>query len=315
MYADSSSDTLASLLPDGNTAFAPLSAAVRRDWDNNGSRLPDEGGAFVKTISSDGAQGFNVTYVIDGRDSVVHLPADSWYEPWGSFRANKRGENDNYWFNQYLLWAHTGSFYDDPNDRTSGSSEFDYFDVNGWNVSLWGDTFEGVSVYGARTRPENLPTGSATYTGRMDARVWKGDDPSYPSGQSRVRGTMALNADFDNSAIDGLIDGLQLQPSDNSSPYESLAATNSIVISNGVISDGRFDADWAGNDTDANSALEDSMRGFAGTMMGEFYGPAGEEVGGVMGGGRDASPANPVALHWIGAFGATRDDVARPTGQ
>ena len=92
VYADSSSDTLASLLPDGNTAFAPLSAAVLRDWDRTGrrrSRVKEI--AFVKSISSDGAQGFNVTYVIDGRDSVVHFSADDWYEPWDVPSARTRG--------------------------------------------------------------------------------------------------------------------------------------------------------------------------------------------------------------------------------
>ena len=306
VYADNSSDSLSNLLPDVDTAFAPLSAAIQRDYDNYESVQLGEGAAFVKSISSDGAQGFNVTYVIDGRDSVVNLTADDWSDQWGSYFVNKRGANSNYWFNEYWLWAHTGSFYDDPNDRTSGSSEFDYFDINGWTLSRWGDTFEGVSVYGARS--ENLPTGSATYEGRITARVWEGDDPGYPSGQTRVWGNLALNADFDNSAIDGLIDGLGTEPSDNSAPSEQMAAGNSIVISNGMIADGRFSADWAGNDTDASSALEDSIRDFAGTMMGEFYGPAAEEVGGVMGGSRAATPSDPVALNFVGAFGAKMQD-------
>ena len=309
VYADSSSDSLSNLLPDVDTAFAPLSAAIQRDYDNYESVQLGEGAAFVKSISSDGAQGFNVTYVIDGRDSVVNLTADDWSDQWGSYFVNKRGANSNYWFNEYWLWAHTGSFYDDPNDRTSGSSEFDYFDINGWTLSRWGDTFEGVSVYGARTRPENLPTGSATYEGRITSRIWEGDDPGYPSGQTRVQGALALNADFDNSRIDGLIDGLETQPADNSTSYEAMAVGNTIDISNGVIADGRFNADWAGNDTDANSALEDSIRDFAGTMMGEFYGPAAEEVGGVMGGSRSRHPLRRRALILRqGGFGAKMQD-------
>ena len=110
VYADSSSDSLSDLLPDGNTAFAPLSAAVQRDWNNVEVVQPGVGAAFVKSISSDGANGFNVTYVIDGRDSVVHLSADSWNDLWSSYNVNKKGGNDNYWFNDYWLWAHTDSF-------------------------------------------------------------------------------------------------------------------------------------------------------------------------------------------------------------
>ena len=308
VYADSLSDTLASLLPDGNTAFAPLSAVVYSDWDNYETAQPSQGDAFVKSISSDGAQGFNVTYVINGRDSVVHFSPDEWYEPWGSFRENKRGETEVWYFNMYSLWAYSGSFYDDPSDRTSGSSEFDYFDMNGWNASLPGDTFQGMSVYGVRTRPENMPTGSATYAGRVQVNTWQGNDPRS---ESRLRGNLALNADFDNSAINGLIDGLQRTHPSN----EVMASGNTIDISNGVISGGRFEADWEGNDTNAGSLLEDSMRGFEGTMVGEFYGPAAEEVGGVMGGRRAGTSSDPVAVNVTGIFGATRDDVARPTGQ
>ena len=56
------------------------------------------------------------------------------------------------------------------------------------------------------------------------------------------------------------------------------------------------------------------MRGFAGTVMGEFYGPSAEEVGGVMGGHRAAVSGTP-DVNMYGAFGATRDDVAQTTGQ
>ena len=47
-----------------------------------------------------------------------------------------------------------------------------------------------------------------------------------------------------------------------------------MAISGGEIEGSRFTADWAGEDTDANSADEDSIRGFSGNMLGEFYGPA-----------------------------------------
>ena len=109
VYADSSSDTLASLLPDGNTAFAPITAAIYRDWDNSEIRQPANGAAFVKSISSDGANGFNLTYVIDGRDTVVNFSADTWSDRWDSYNVNRRsGELDIWRFNDYWLWSHTG---------------------------------------------------------------------------------------------------------------------------------------------------------------------------------------------------------------
>ena len=56
--------------------------------------------------------------------------------------------------------------------------------------------------------------------------------------------------------------------------------------------EGRFTADWEGRDS-GETPLEDSVRGFTGTMLGEFYGPAGEEVGGVLRGHRDATASTP----------------------
>ena len=309
VYADSSSDTLASLLPDGNTAFAPITAALYRDWDNNEVGQPANGAAFVKSISSDGANGFNLTYVIDGRDTVLNFSADTWSDRWGSYNVNRRGGELDIWrFNDYWLWAHTGSFYDDPNDRTSGSSEFAYFDINGWQLSRTGDQFRGYSVYGAQTRPQNLPTGSATYYGRMSASVWLGDNSEpYPEDRQYVYGTVVLSADFDNSEVDGLIDDLYVQVGDFSTPSEAMGTGNSIDISNGVIADSGFTADWTAMDTDVNSAPEDSIRGFAGTMLGQFYGPEAEEVGGVMNGHRGPMGSLP-DLYFNGAFGASQPD-------
>ncbi len=309
VYADSSSDTLASLLPDGNTVFAPITAALYRDWDNNEVRQPTNGAAFVKSISSDGANGFNLTYVIDGRDTVVNFSTDTWNEQWSSYNVNRRGGELDIWrFNDYWLWAHTGSFYDDPNDRTSGSSEFAYFDINGWQLDRTGDQFRGYSVYGAQTRPQNLPTGSATYYGRMSASMWLGDNSEpYPGDSEYVYGALTLNANFDNNEVDGLIDDLYTQVGDFSTPSEAMGTGNSIDISNGVIADSGFSADWAGLDTDANSAAEDTVRGFTGTMLGQFYGPAAEEVGGVMNGHRPPMGDLP-DLYFSGAFGASQPD-------
>ena len=302
VYADSSSDSLSDLLPDGNTAFAPLSAAVRRDWNNYESTQPDEGSAFVKSISSDGANGFNVTYVINGRESAFHFTEDVWLGGYFELNTNYNGTTPH----GYALWSQTDSF-GDPSDRTSGSSEFDYFDMSGWVVSVGDDSFEGYSTYGARTRPENLPTGSATYDGRIFARLWEGESPDHQVSLN-MDGHLVLNAVFDSSEITGQVDGLSTKSwGAFSDPYEPMAAGNTIDILNGMIAGGQFEADWAGNDTNVNSALEDSIRDFAGTMMGEFYGPNGEEVGGVLGGHRAAVSGTPgVYLH--GAFGAKMQD-------
>ena len=306
--ADSSNDTLASLLTDGNTVFAPITAAIYRDWDYNEFRQLANGVAFVKSISSDGANGFNVTYVIDGRASTVHFSADTWGDQWSSYNVNRRGDNDLWRFNSYWFWSNTDAFTADPSDRTSGSSEFAYFDINGWSINRTGDEFRGYSVYGAQTRPENLPTGSASYEGRMTSSIWLGDNSEpYPEDRQYVYGALLLNADFDNSEVDGLIDQLYLQVGDFSEPAQAMGTGNSIGISNGVIADSGFTADWTGVDADPNTPLDETIRDFAGTMLGQFYGPAAEEVGGVMNGHRGPMGDLP-DLYFTGAFGASQPD-------
>ncbi|MDE0342231.1 MAG: transferrin-binding protein-like solute binding protein [Deltaproteobacteria bacterium] len=305
VYADSSDDTLANLLPDGDVAFAPLSAALVFDWARNQVRTTETGGAYLKSISSDGANGFQMTYVIDGRESSVHFGADDRGDEY-SYNVN-RGPGGS----EHYLWSWTDSMIVNPDDRTtadrtSGSSEFDYLDINGWAVYPPGDGFRIISTYGPRTRAADMPAGSATYEGRLAANIWDGDDPNWPSGVTDVGGDLTLEADFDQSTISGRVDGIYVRP-ENSGDRLSLSGSNSLAISNGRIVGSWFDADWSGVDTNPGSAPEVSMRDFEGTMEGEFFGPAAEEVGGVIGGHRPATDTTPEQfIH--GGFGARQQD-------
>ena len=85
-----------------------------------------------------------------------------------------------------------------------------------------------------------------------------------------------------------------------------MAEGNSLDISGGRIVGSRFTADWMGVDTDTTSVPEDSVRGFSGAMFGEFYGPAAEEVGGVLNGGRAATATTP-EQHVTGGLNAGRN--------
>ena len=58
-----------------------------------------------------------------------------------------------------------------------------------------------------------------------------------------------------------------------------------IDIASTSINEGRFVAEWVGNDPNANAgSRRDDPRGFRGNVLGELYGPAGEEIGGVISG-------------------------------
>ena len=85
-----------------------------------------------------------------------------------------------------------------------------------------------------------------------------------------------------------------------------LAAGNSIEVSNGMIDAGGFSADWAASGP-TNVARHETVSGFEGTMVGEFYGPAAEEVGGVMSGHRAADGSFPGQI-LRGTFGGSQPE-------
>ena len=305
VYAMSDQDTLANLLPGGETEFAPLSVAFLRQYNglDRGVRSPDLGAAYVKSISADGMGGVRLVYVLDGEESVAQFEADQYgnVDPccWVAQASDR-----NVW-----LWSHTDSFSEDPDDpaatdRTDGSSFNAYFDA--LNVSIDGarpHRYDMSFVYGARTTPENLPMGTAAYEGGFSANVHYVDDPGGGS-DSWMWGDLSLEADFDGSTVSGTIDGVASPPWNVGDLV--LAPGNSIAISNGMIDAGGFTADWAGSGP-MNAMRNETVSGFAGTMVGEFYGPAAEEVGGVMRGQRAADGSSSGQILG-GVFGASQPE-------
>ncbi|MDE0206984.1 MAG: transferrin-binding protein-like solute binding protein, partial [Candidatus Tectomicrobia bacterium] len=307
VYAEDEADTLATLLPGGETAFPPLSVALWRDYRAAayGTAQPDLGSAYVKSVSSDGEGGFRVVFVIDGRESSSHFPVHL-------FSAdNFSGSAEDNALVPYLLWSWTDSFEADVDEpaattRTTGSSLYDYFDINGWQAggALIGN-FRGFMTYGATTRAENLPTGSATYEGRLDAEIWRADSWEWGS-RSSLRGTIYLEADFAAGKIGGKIDALRVQHR-AADAFQPLPEGNVIDIASVPIDEARITAQWVGNDTNANAPPHETIDGFAGTLIGEFYGPRADEAGGALSGRRASTAATPEQF-LLGAFGASRPD-------
>ena len=120
----------------------------------------------------------------------------------------------------------------------------------------------------------------------MSADNYNQGDPSNTSSRIRMWGDLTLTANFDASTLEGAISGIHVRrPGEDS--YSPLPDTTRFAIGNGRITDGRFSAALTGTDTNAAAPLRDSVRGFQGDVLGEFYGPAAEEVGGVLSARRD----------------------------
>ena len=302
VYAESNQDNLPSLLKDGEIIFSPLSAALHRDVDgmDAGVAQPASGAAYLKAIGGDGAGGLQATYVIDGKETPVH------------FAAETRNQGPRYpgITHYFLVRTAPDTFqYFWPWTRTvNGEPEFDYLDLYGWSIGWPGTDLSGLSAFGLRTPAQGLPLGSVTYEGRMRAELWDADKPGW-SNQKSLQGTLNLEANLDDRQIAGRIDGLRMGPvfGDDAS-HEPLAGKNWIDIPGAMIGEeGRFTTQWVGHGPDNNAANRQTMEGFTGTVIGDFYGPAGEEVGGVLSGRRGATDTAPEQF-LIGGFGASQND-------
>ena len=283
-YADDAIDTLESMT---GTDLAPLSVFSLRDYDEGNISIPEGDDTYIESVTQDAMGGLSVAFVINGEMTTVTFTEEGYEE-------QLVGDRD------YATEPWVFSF-DNPLQKQ-------YFDTYAW--WSWTNTEEqtGHFVYGARTRPENLMSlGSASYQGYIVGDLWNGgEEVSYGTHRSLIWGELALEADFDDGEIGGQVNGLWTRSSrDTGEEWYELPDTNSVAITDGVIDEGRFTADWAGQDTNADAPASLSVDGFEGNMLGEFYGPNGEEVAGVLNGQRDATDTTPEQIIH-GIFGAER---------
>ena len=230
------------------------------------------GSARVTSIKQVNGGGYRVTYMIDGSEQMIEFDApdpdpDNRSAP--DETANGRDFGLGLFRGNAFIRDHVAIVY------TGVECDEDECDSG---MSAW-------SAVGDETAPERLQNlGSASYTGGMWAELYPNSPRSYRWRQ--IAGALALEADFASSEISGLIDGLAVRAGEPPhQPWADLPDSNSILISDGQITDSRFTASWTGHDdTDASVDPSRSVNGFAGDMAGAFYGPDGEEVAGVVGG-------------------------------
>lgn len=296
-------NALATALPVASNSFAPLSAPLTRISGTQPSvAVNDED--RVKTVASDGDDGFRVTYVFRGNERTIHFREADYRDTNGDYR---RSEEEDV----FRLWSSTGAFA--GAEKNEGSSEFRYFEAGG----ILGFTEEdGVQVtgrayltYGSRTASPPT-TGGATWTGRMSANAWEDETPAFASRQ-QIRGDLNLTADFGQGTLGGRFSGIDWTAFGGST-YRSLGDGTRFAIEDGRIAGGRFTAALRGTDTDADAAPADSARGFTGGVLGEFYGPAAEEIGGVFNARRANAGGQDIVMH--GWFGGEQLKPTVPSG-
>ena len=285
----STTDTMAELLPNPANLFVPLMSMFSGDPSAQSPSSELTGDIRVKTVSSDGNNGFHVTYEVGGEESTIHFEADDYLE--GEYYYAK--EADGLLFH---LATWTDSF--EGTDKNKGAAAFRYFDVNnfGQNDETTNATDRSFIVYGARTDGTNLPAGSASYIGHMTAQTYPTDDPSIGD-RDRMRGSMRLTADFDESTLEGMVFSIRVRRAGEDA-YSRLSDTTYFAIMNGRIVDGQFTAALTGEDSNESATMDSTVMGYEGNALGEFYGPAAEEAGAVL----NATRSDRVLYGWLGGW-------------
>ena len=244
------------------TLSPPLSAVVNRDYIADAVQQDPD--SRITAIQSDGADGFNVTYVIDGQEEMVHLRATdvTRFNQIGIVYRRPTADGRGL----HVLNEVTGSF--------SGSPDFSYLDINGWGANGYAAdgtiswVKRGFLSYGVATDVADLPTGTATYSGHAAGEEWNG--VSFNRNRGSFTGNLSLMANFDANSVNGSITGIQYRP-----PGESdfVPGDVSLSLDNGSISGSGFSAELTGTPGQTGR--------YEGTANGQFYGPAAAEVGGV----------------------------------
>lgn len=287
-YAESDEDTLEYL--DG-LVLPPVSVHVRRNFaeDERGVTSPEDDSAYIESVLRTSTGRIVVSYVLEGKRTSVDFETSN-IASFDSIFGQTTHDG-----HVYAVQIYTDLGTDEepaPRDYVATARWFTYERRPG--VSPFdGTVFEFFGTFGARTRTDALmDLGSASYEGNILGNIWDTGDPSRTTGRDLLRGNLFLDANLDDGAIGGEVrDFRRFDPDADSPAWEALADTNLFEIA-GSIAAGRFTAVWDGQDSGETPTV-DSVDGFTGTMLGEFYGPAGEEVGGVLRGHRDATDSAP----------------------
>ena len=287
-YAESNRDTLENL---EGLAFPPISVHVRRNFaeDGRGVTSPQDDSAYIESVLRASTGRVVVNYVMDGERTSIDFETSDLVS-FDSLFGQTTHEGHVY---GVQIYTDLGTDEDPaPRDYVATTRWFTYEQRP--DASPYDDTvFEFFGTYGARTPTESLAAlGSASYEGNILGNIWDTGNPNRTTGRDLIRGSLSLDANLDVGAISGQVrDFRRFDPDADDPGWEALADTNTFEI-DGTIMEGRFSADWEGRDS-GDTPTEDSVQGFTGAMLGEFYGPAGEEIGGVLRGHRDATASTP----------------------
>ena len=234
----------------------------------------------VSSVRRNTGGGYDITYRIAGMERTVQflpehcdemamecqIPGHSFWTMLTPVRGG--GQLDPTTFMEYFSIGHL-----DTNVTNSAGSDIQQ---------------RQMFVFGVETPAAAVPTqGVAVYTdGYFRADAYRQNSSSGDFRQ-RYSGSMQIVANFGMSSLDGRI--FSVRGSEPGSSDRVSWPTSSFSITNSRIRDGQFTATLTGMDDDSNVPLNESVRGFVGEIVGRFFGPNAEELGGAVNASRDVT--------------------------
>ena len=264
-------------ISNSENTFAPITTALDRNSGETSTVTSSD--AAIKSISSDGDGGYYVTFVVDDEEWTQHYSTEHYLPDLNSYGSKPE---DNAPFSNGIWFETTG---------------FTYFSVYGGESGSLDPNVEPRMYFIAGLKTEILPTTTARYVGKMTGQIWRNTNQSD---QTPVRGLGILRANFEQSTINGEITKIRVRPK-NAESFSSLEE-NEFIIETSNIENSQFVAILRGadgrsglGDTSSNEDIE-SIEGFAGNILGEFYGPLANEVGAVL----NATRGDAVLIGFLG---------------
>ncbi len=295
VFAASEADTVKAALASSANGLPALSTSLHRQWDpTSDARLTDADIFHVQSIRSDGSGVYTVRYVLDGTQEEVSFDESTDLDSGGYCCEITVGDVTHY------LWSWTS-------DPLSDHEQYRYMDMLAYeryavDSGTGADRDAGSFFFVFGTRTEALPVvGSAIYRGNFRARLVDPEAPSYRDQWDMVGG-VRLVANFDMRELQGRIDSIRVEAPDNA--FDAWWPTSSFELSDVRMNDGQFTATLTGVDSDPDTVFSASVRGFMGSVLGEFYGPNAEELGGVVSAERDEDGDSTTDRVLVGGFGS-----------
>ena len=261
--------------------FSVVSSSVIRNNTSDTSSLPADMELSVSSVRRNTGGGYDITYRVDGRGENVR------------FLPEHCDEVEQYCvIPGHVLWTMLTPV--PGGGQLALTTEWDYFSVAHLNTNV--TTSDGSSihqrqmfVFGVETPTAAVPTqGEAVYEGWLRADALRQDSPSFD--RQRYSGSMQIVANFDMGSLNGRVFSVRgSQLSMFSFSDWEYWRTSSFSITNGRISDGQFTARLTGLDSDPDVPFNESVRGFMGEIVGKFFGPNAEELGGSVSASRDGT--------------------------